>query len=94
MKKLTLLLGSLLTLMITSNPSFAGDPSAGKALHDEANCLRCHTAQPYNPAKTNTYEKLVSAVSFCNNNLNTGWFDDEVEDVASYLNQEYYKLKK
>ncbi|MBE0493222.1 MAG: cytochrome c [Thiomicrospira sp.] len=91
MKKLALLVSASLTLVI-SNPSFAGNPEAGKSLHDEANCLRCHTAQPYNPAKTNTYEKLVAAVSFCNNNLNAGWFDDEVADVAAYLNQKYYKL--
>lgn len=68
-----------------------GDPIAGKQLHDEANCLRCHAEQPYNPKKTDTFEKLVNAVNFCNINLNTGWFDDEVLDVAAYLNQEYYK---
>jgi hypothetical protein len=56
--------------------------------------MRCHAAQPYNPTKTDTYEKLVKAVSFCNTNLNTGWFDDEVEQVAAYLNDAFYKLKK
>lgn len=72
----------------------AGDSVAGKALHDEANCLSCHTTKPYDPAKTNTYEKLVKAVNFCNVNLNTGWFDDEVEHVVAFLNKEYYKLKE
>lgn len=90
MKKLALLVSTSLTLLI-SNSSFAGNPEAGKSLHDEANCLKCHADQPYNPAKTNTYEKLVAAVSFCNNNMNVGWFEDEVEDVAAYLNQKYYK---
>lgn len=94
MKKLALVAGASFALLST-NPILAstGDPVAGKALHDEANCLRCHAAQPYDPNKSDTFAKLVNAVSFCNVNLNTGWFDDEVEDVAAFLNQEYYKLK-
>ena len=91
MKKLALLIATSLTLL-TTNTAFAGNPIAGKAMHDEANCMRCHTDQPYNPAKTNTYKKLVAAVNFCNVNLNIGWFDDEVEDVVAYLNKEYYKV--
>lgn len=66
----------------------------GKALFDDADCMQCHAAKPFQPNKTNTYPKLVKAVAFCNNNLNTGWFDDEVELVAEYMNKEYYNLKK
>ncbi|BBP45914.1 hypothetical protein THMIRHAS_12870 [Thiosulfatimonas sediminis] len=66
----------------------------GKAFHDSANCMKCHTDKPYSPQKTPTYEKLVKAVSFCNDNLNTGMFEDEVEQLADYLNQAYYKHPK
>jgi mono/diheme cytochrome c family protein len=94
MKKTAILLGYALTLGVSSYSFAASDIAAGKQLHDDANCMRCHAGQPYNPAKTDTYEKLVKAVSFCNVNLNTGWFDDEVEHVAAYLNDAFYKLKK
>lgn len=66
----------------------------GKVLHEDANCMKCHTDKPYSPAKTPTYDKLVKTVAFCNNNLNVGMFDDEVEQLADYLNQEYYKHPK
>lgn len=66
----------------------------GKALHEDANCMKCHAAKPYNPAKSKNYPGLVKAVAFCNNNLNTGLFDDEVEELADYLNQTYYHFEK
>ena len=66
----------------------------GKEFHDSADCMKCHSAQPYNPQKTDSWPKLVKAVAFCNNNLNTGMFDDEVEQLADYLNQTYYHHSK
>lgn len=87
---------SILTLGLFS--FFIGTAQAndmpGKALFDEANCMKCHAAKPFQPDKTNTYPKLIKMVDFCNNNLNSGWFDDEIEMVADYLNKEYYHLKK
>lgn len=70
----------------------------GKVLHDDADCMKCHTNLGYNNEKTikmeiNKKADLIKAVSFCNTNLDIGWFDDEVEEVADYLNQEHYKLK-
>jgi len=35
---------------------------------------------------------LKKAVSFCDSNLNIGWFDDEKQDVVDYLNKTYYKF--
>ncbi|UQB43385.1 hypothetical protein JX580_05870 [Thiomicrospira microaerophila] len=93
MKKVFAVIATTATLSFSSGAFASGDPEAGKALHHEANCLQCHAAQPYNPQKTNTFEKLVAAVNFCNVNLNTGWFEDEVLDVAAYLNDKYYKVK-
>lgn len=66
----------------------------GKALHESADCMKCHAAKPYNPQKTDSWPKLVKAVNFCNNNLNAGLFDDEVEQLADYLNETYYHHKK
>jgi len=90
-RTLTLLAASLVLASASQIKAQNGDPIAGESLHKEANCLSCHTANPYSTAKTPNFERLVAAVSFCNTNLNTGWFDDEVLDVATYLNQKYYK---
>ncbi|CAN8139871.1 hypothetical protein J3998_03450 [Thiomicrorhabdus sp. 6S2-11] len=77
---------------VMASPAMAEMP--GKVLHDDANCMKCHTDNPYSTKKTPTYPKLVKAVQFCNDNLNAGWFEDEVEQVADYLNQTYYKHPK
>ena len=92
MKHQPLIIMGLSTILMSS--AFANDEMPGKALHDEANCLKCHASKPYNPAKTNTFPKLVKAVSFCNDNLNSGWFEDEVNHVAEYLNATYYHHAK
>lgn len=79
------------TLLFTQT-AYAEHP--GKVFHDDANCLKCHTSKPYDPTKSDSWPKLVKAVTFCNNNLNTGLFEDEVEQLADYLNQTYYKHPK
>jgi hypothetical protein len=56
--------------------------------------MKCHAAKPYDPNKTTSWPKLVKTVQFCNDNLNSGLFEDEVEELADYLNQEYYKYEK
>lgn len=89
-----LLFISGLSAVLFSTNSFANEPHPGKILHDAADCMKCHTAKPYNPQKTTSYPKLVKNVSFCNDNLNTGMFEDEIEQVADYLNQTYYHHPK
>lgn len=78
--------------------SFSGQVSAsehpGKALHESSNCMQCHASKPYDPKKSDSYTKLVKTVAFCNSNLNKGLFDDEVEQLADYLNETYYKHSK
>lgn len=79
--------------IVFSSSVFAGSPHPGFEFHEEANCIKCHSAEsknPYNRNKSDSFPKLVKAVQFCNDNLNAGWFEDEVEMVADYLNQEYY----
>lgn len=90
MKLKTLLTGSI--VFFASTTAYAEHP--GKVLHEQAKCMGCHTAKPYDKNKTPTYAKLVSTVSFCNDNLNAGMFEDEIEQLADYLNQIYYKHPK
>ncbi|WP_051640709.1 hypothetical protein [Thiomicrorhabdus sp. Milos-T2] len=89
-----LILISSLTLGLFSSTSFANAPHPGKELHDSVNCMKCHAAKPYDPQKTTSYPKLVKTVAFCNSNLNTGLFEDEVEQIADYLNDTYYHHPK
>lgn len=56
--------------------------------------MSCHTSKPFQPDKTTTFLKLVKAIDFYNINLNTGWFEDEIEEVAVYLNDKYYHHPK
>jgi len=80
-------------LAMFSQLSYA-EPHPGKALHESADCMKCHTAKPYNPQATDSWPKLVKTVQFCNDNLNAGMFEDEVEELADYLNNTYYHHKK
>lgn len=95
-----LLKRSLASLVFTgiSFTAFSSSASAedhpGQALHESANCMKCHSAQPYNPQKTTSFPRLIKAVTFCNENLNAGMFDDEIEQLADYLNETYYHHKK
>jgi len=94
MKKLfSTLIPSLTLGILMSNTAFASD-HPGKAFHEQADCMKCHAAQPYDPNKSDSWPKLVKTVQFCNDNLNTGFFEDEVEQLADYLNNEYYKHPK
>lgn len=86
-------LPSLVLLFGTSTHSLA-EPHPGKALHESGDCMRCHTAKPYNPNKTTSFEQLIERVQFCNDNLNAGMFEDEVEQLADYLNDTYYHMPK
>ncbi len=48
----------------------------------------------YRKDKVNNFGKLHSMVDACSSNSNTGWFDEEIMDVSSYLNYHYYHFKK
>ncbi|ABK43078.1 conserved hypothetical protein [Magnetococcus marinus MC-1] len=74
----------------------------GKVLHDES-CIACHASrfngqaeQMYTRAerKKNSYASLKQMVAFCNNQVGTGWFDEEVGLVTDHLNRTYYKFPK
>ena len=77
-----------------------GDAAAGKALADK-DCVACHVrrfgdaATIYTRAdrKVRTAEQLLAQVRFCNIDLKAGYFPEEEEHVAAYLNLTYYKFK-
>ncbi len=86
---------SIFLTLLAPMAVMAEDVHPGKVLHDDANCMRCHADLGYNQpdlkkmAPTDI-KGLQKAVSFCDNNLSIGWFDDEKQDVVDYLNKTYY----
>ncbi|MFT7860013.1 MAG: hypothetical protein ABXS93_03655 [Sulfurimonas sp.] len=63
-------------------------------LMDEAHCMRCHATSDFHPReeKVNNFKKLHHQVGVCADNNFAGWFEEEKQDVSTYLNNEYYKF--
>jgi cytochrome c553 len=76
-----------------------GDATAGKALA-EKDCVACHvrrfgdatTIYTRADRKVRTPEQLLAQVQFCNVDLKAGYFPEEEEHVAAYLNLTYYRF--
>ena len=66
---------------------------AGKAIHDK-NCISCHDSSVYTrlERRMNHYPELLAQVRRCDANLSTRLFDEEIQQVALYLNQTYYQF--
>jgi cytochrome c5 len=82
-------------------PFAAGDAHAGKTLVDR-DCIGCHAQrfsgdpdQMYRRAdrRIKTPAQLLAQVQGCNVNLGKGYFPDEEEHIAAYLNLEFYQFK-
>ncbi|MFO1304870.1 MAG: hypothetical protein U1F54_14140 [Burkholderiales bacterium] len=76
------------------------DAKAGKALADR-DCVACH-AQKFKPAsaiytrddrRVTTAPQLLAQVQRCNTELGAGYFPEDEENVAAFLNDTYYKFK-
>lgn len=67
----------------------------GKQLHTEK-CVSCHTTEVYTrkERKVTHYEGLQSRVETCAVNLDLSWFDNDINDVVTYLNTDYYHFAK
>ena len=94
MKKTILSALSITGGLLLLSQSALAEPHPGQELHKSANCMKCHAEKPYNPDKTTSFELLVKRVQFCNDNLNSGMFEDEVEELADYLNETFYHMPK
>jgi len=88
----TLLLAA--TLTAASSLSMAADINHGKSLH-QANCTSCHDDSIYTrkDRRINTRGALDLQIRHCEQALSLQWFDEDVDDVAAYLNDSYYKFK-
>jgi cytochrome c553 len=59
------------------------------------NCTKCHDERVYTrpDRRVTTLGGLSQQVSRCEQSLGLKWFDDDITDVATYLNQTYYHFK-
>jgi hypothetical protein len=80
-------------LTLASTPSLAADPAKGRALTEE-HCVKCHGSEVYTREnrRVTSLPGLHKQVRFCEQNLGLTWFDDQIEDTATYLNLEFYKF--
>ena len=96
----------MLLLLIAAQPSAAdpfpkGDPKIGKSL-EQKSCKACHISMYSGDGSkvytrpnriVNTPQQLLARIEICNANTNAGFFPEDEEHVAAYLNQQYYKFK-
>jgi hypothetical protein len=92
--KTTILMSITVCLLAATSALPAADPAKGKALVAE-NCTKCHNDRVYTRAdrRVTTREGLDAQVRRCESSLGLKWFDDDIEDVAAYLNQTYYHFQ-
>jgi hypothetical protein len=91
----------LLTLGLTAGglQTAAGDPPAtedggAKPLLDE-HCIKCHGSEVYTrpDRKVTTRDGLDRQVRRCETVLQLRWFEDDITEVARYLDRHYYHFK-
>ena len=72
-------------------PVFAIDLENGKLLHDE-NCLRCHNESKYKrkDRMIKNFQQLRERIKNCELMAELTWFDEEIDDVTAYLNNQFY----
>jgi mono/diheme cytochrome c family protein len=87
------------TLMAGALQAAEGDAPAaqegnGKSLL-ETNCIKCHGSEVYTrpDRKVSSRDGLERQVRRCETALQLTWFDEDIANVAGYLNQQYYHFK-
>ncbi len=85
---------ALASLLLPLVVHAGGDDGPSGAVLHESHCTRCHDDAVYTRDKrlVNTLEELRNRVRQCELMAEAGWFDEEVEAVVSYLNEQYYRF--
>ena len=81
-------------LLGASNTLLAADIENGKKLQQK-HCMSCHDDSMYtrDERRVNNLASLRTQVQRCESTLGLTWFDEEVDDVTTYLNKSFYKFK-
>jgi hypothetical protein len=82
----------LLALLGLAQPAGAADAGRGRALY-ESRCTGCHTKSVHqrDSRKATSFEGILAQVARWNATLGGDWRAEDIEDVAVYLNERYYK---
>lgn len=82
---------TLLLLPLSAGPALSADIENGDDLHF-THCTGCHDDSVYTreDRSVQSKERLGLQVRFCKDSLDLTWFDEDVDDVVEYLNQNYY----
>ena len=91
MKKIYELLILLTITPFLVTPILAVDLENGKSLHNE-NCLRCHDESKYTRKNriVKNFQQLHERIKQCELMTELTWFDEEIDDVTAYLNNQFY----
>jgi len=75
-------------------PLAAASADNGEDLH-AANCTSCHNDSVYQrkDRRVTSMAGLKKQVQRCEQSLGLKWFDEDIDDVAAYLNSTYYHFK-
>lgn len=96
------LISALLPLHGVAAPFPNGDPVKGEKLVAQGKCEGCHVRAVGGDGTgiytrenriIRTPQALLQRVAACNAQTNAGFFPEEEEHVAAYLNKHYYKFK-
>jgi len=88
--------------LLLAGAADAADAKRGQQLA-EGNCVSCHASMfggdgshiyTRPDRKVKSLSALSTQVTFCKTMLGVQWFDEDVADVAAYLNEKYYKFKE
>ena len=80
-------------LLAVGTNTWAADIENGQQLHTA--CNQCHGTEVYTREnrRVTDLDKLENQIQRCALTLGKAWGIEDVEDVAAYLNAQYYKFK-
>ena len=89
--RLLVIIPSLLALAASNTLAQEVDLAQGEQLVD-SHCYDCHGTETYTrkERKVSSRKGLSAQVRVCEQSQNLTWFDEDVENVAEYLNQNFY----
>jgi len=93
---LLLVVGPLYAALAVLAQSSDQPPSSQGALLYDRHCIACHSTQIHWREKklATDWASLVHQVRRWQANTGLGWSDEEVDDVARYLNSTIYKFQE
>ncbi|MDF1881193.1 cytochrome c [Sulfurimonas sp. MAG313] len=83
-------------VFILLSTSLFSDAKEGKELFNQASCLQCHNHEDFGNKNTELkmFKDIEARVQACQLAESDELFDEEVHDIAKYLNKDFYKLKE